>query len=290
MSALALEEVQRADPRDMRVAVLRQVVPQTPDTSTYWFALRRAADRAAFRFQPGQFNMLYVFGQGEVPISISSDPAHTGRLGHTIRSTGRVTEVFRSMRKGDEIGLRGPFGRPWPVGRATGGDLLIVAGGLGLAPVKSAINEAMRSREAFRRIVVLVGARGPEHMLFRRELEAWMHLMRHRGIEMGLTVDVGDDAWPYNVGVVTTLFDGAQLDPVATTAFVCGPETMMRFAAEDLVERGLAPDRLWVSLERNMQCAVRLCGHCQLGPKFVCADGPVFRWNEVAGLLEVAEL
>jgi NAD(P)H-flavin reductase len=273
-----------------RVAALRRIVRETPDTATYWLSFLDAEDRAMYRFQPGQFNMLYFPGHGEVPISISSDPFRRNRLAHSVRATGRVTNLIKNLTVGSEIGVRGPFGQGWPMCEALNEDLLIVAGGLGLAPVRPAIYEAIRVRESFRRVMVLVGARSPEHVLYRKELDAWGHFMRHRGIEVGLTVEVPDDAWPYGVGVVTALYGAARLDPGRTTAFVCGPELMMRFAASGLTNRGIPPDRIWISMERNMQCAVRLCGHCQFGPKFVCADGPVFRYDEVAALLEVHEL
>jgi NAD(P)H-flavin reductase len=273
-----------------RTAVVRRVVRETPDTSTYWLTLLDPEARASYRFLPGQFNMVYLFGIGEVPISISSDPFRPDRLAHTVRATGRVTNAFPALRPGHQVGLRGPFGRPWPVDVAKGGDLVIVAGGLGLAPVRPSIYDAIHSRDAYDRVLVLVGSRGPEHLLFRDELDAWAQWMRGRGIEVGLTCDVADDGWPYGTGVVTTLFPAAGIRPERTTAFVCGPEIMMRFAARDLLALGLPPERLYLSMERNMQCAVQLCGHCQLGPKFVCADGPVFRHDEIADLLEVREL
>lgn len=292
---IASTTMDRAEPlaRDESVgrpAVIRRVVQETPDTRTFWLSLEDPKDRAAYAFRPGQFNMLYVFGVGEVPISVSSDPGLPGRLAHTIRSTGRVTDAFGNLRPGDHVGLRGPFGTSWPTQRARGGDLLIVAGGLGLAPVRPAIYEALRYRETYRRVVVLVGARGPEHMLYRGLLDAWQAWMRTKRIELSLTVDVADDAWPYGAGVVTTLFDGAAIDPQRTTALVCGPEMMMSFAVRDLLARGVPADRVHLSLERNMQCAVRLCGHCQFGPAFVCMDGPVFAYDRVADLMEVNEL
>jgi NAD(P)H-flavin reductase len=230
--------------------------------------------------------MLYLFGAGEVPISISSDPDSPERLAHTIRATGSVTNVVPSLAVGDQVAVRGPYGRPWPVHLAAGGDLLIVAGGLGLAPVRPAIYHALGHRDRYRRVIVLVGARGPEHLLYRNELDAWGHWLATRGVEVGISVDVADEPWPYGVGVVTTLLPGSHIDPARTTAFVCGPELMMRFAARDLIGLGLPADHLFVSMERNMQCGVRLCGRCQLGPAFVCADGPVFPWNDLAPLLE----
>lgn len=273
-----------------RIAVVRRVVPETPDTRTYWLAFVDQEDRSTFTFEPGQFNMIYLFGAGEVPISISSDPGRRQRLAHTVRATGRVTNLFPGLARGDLVGVRGPFGRPWPLRAAAGRDLVIVAGGLGLAPVRPAIYAALRSRGDFRRVIVLVGARGPEHMLYRAELDAWMHWMRYQGLEVQLTVDLPTDDWPYGQGVVTALFDPVALDPAMTTAFVCGPEIMMRFAVRGLLERGVGADRIHLSMERNMQCAVRLCGHCQMGPDFVCADGPVFRYDAIADLMGVPEL
>jgi NAD(P)H-flavin reductase len=290
VTALAVSEVPARSAFAMRVAAVRRVVRETADTATYWLSLVDPEERSAYRFSPGQFNMLYLFGAGEVPISISSDPGTPQRLGHTVRATGRVTNLFPGLRRGDEVGLRGPFGRPWPVDRAVGGDLLIVAGGLGLAPVRPAIYEAMRRREEFGRVIVLVGARSPDHMLYRDELDAWGEWMRGRRVEEALTVDIADDAWPYAEGVVTTLFSRAEINPSRTTAFVCGPETMMRFAVRGLLDLWVPPSQIHLSLERNMQCAVRLCGHCQLGPKFVCADGPVFPYEEITDLMEVPEL
>jgi len=290
MSAVALEELVAPATAPLRVATVRRTVRETPDTTTIWLSLFDPRDRTAYGFRPGQFNMLSLFGVGEAAISICSDPARPSRLGHTIRSVGRVTNLIPSLVPGDQIGLRGPFGRPWPVDEAAGGDLAIVAGGLGMAPLRPTVYHVMRHRDDYGRVVLMVGARAPEHMLYQGELDAWSHWMRGRGIEVMLTVDVADDAWPYGQGVVTTLFERAKLDPGRTTAFVCGPEIMMRFAVRGLADLRLPPERVFLSLERNMQCGERLCGHCQLGPKFVCWDGPVFGYDEIGDLLEVPEL
>jgi NAD(P)H-flavin reductase len=293
VTVLALAEQAPPTPAavaDLRFATVRRVVPETPDTATYWLTLLDPGARAAYRFRPGQFNMLSIFGAGEVAISISSDPGHPARLAHTVRSTGRVTNLFPRLQPGDQVGVRGPFGRGWPVDEAAGGDLLIMAGGLGLAPLRPAIYEAMRRRDEFGRVVVLVGARTAEHLLYRGELDAWGDTMRGRGLEVGLTVDVADDAWPYGHGVVTTLLEPAAMDPGRTTAFICGPEIMMRFAVRALIERWIPASRIHLSMERNMQCGVGVCGHCQLGPLFVCCHGPVFRYEDVAELMEVPDL
>jgi NAD(P)H-flavin reductase len=290
MTAVAVSEAEVLAGVAPRIATVRRIVEAAFETFTYWVTLDDPVDRAAYRFLPGQINMIGIPGVGEVPISVSSDAALPGRLGHTIRSCGKVTNRFRALKPGDKVTLRGPFGRPWPVAEARGGDLLIVAGGLGLAPVRPAIYEAIRTRDMFRRVIVLVGARGPEHMLFRRELETWLHWMRFRGIETHLAVDVADDAWPYTEGLVTSLYPKADIDPKVTTAFTCGPEIMMWFAAQGMVKLGIPERRIWLSTERNMHCGVKLCGHCQLGPYFVCADGPVFRWDELGHLMGVEEL
>jgi NAD(P)H-flavin reductase len=273
-----------------RVATIRRVVQETPDTFTYWMTFDDPGDRAAYRFLPGQFNMLYLFGIGEVPISVASDTEMAGRIAHTIRSTGRVTDAFRGLKAGDQVGVRGPFGRPWPMRVPREGNLMIVAGGLGLAPLRAAIYQAIRHRGQFRRVLVLVGARGPEHMLYRKELDTWIKSARTLGLETLLTVDEADADWPYDEGVVTTLFPKITIDPASTTAFVCGPEIMMHFALKGLKEMGFANEHVWVSMERNMHCGIKVCGHCQIGPKFMCADGPVFRYDEVVDLMEVREL
>jgi len=270
-------------------ATVDAVEPVAADTYTYWATLDDPAARAAFRFEPGQISMVGVFGVGEVPISVSSDPEAPERLAHTIRICGRVTHVIDRLRPGDRITLRGPFGRPWPVEEARGGDLVIVAGGLGLAPLRSALYRALHQPGSFRRVIVVVGARDPSQMLFRDELEAWIRSGPDE-LSVHLTVDVADDGWPHAEGLVTTAFPRAELDPAASTVFMCGPEIMMRFAMRDLAAMGIPDERLWLTLERNMHCAVKLCGHCQLGPWFVCADGPIFRWDQVKELLEVDEL
>jgi NAD(P)H-flavin reductase len=269
--------------------VIQRIVPETPDSSTFW-STWHDGDGDGYTFEPGQFNMLYLFGVGEIPISISSDPAHPQRLGHTIRFTGRVTDAFRDLRPGDQLGVRGPFGNPWPLREAEGGDLAVVAGGLGVCPVRPAIEWALRHRDRFRRLLLLVGARTPSLLPYQEQLGEWLASMHQRGVELHLTVDEPEPGWRFGVGVVTTLFDEARIDPARTTAFICGPEVMMRSSGGGLLDLGIPAERLYVSMERNMQCAIRICGHCQLGPYFVCTDGPVFRYDRVRDLLEVPDL
>jgi NAD(P)H-flavin reductase len=291
VSAVDVGDVRARQPESgpMRVAVIRRVVPETPESTTYWMTWRDD-DGEGFAFEPGQFNMLYLFGVGEVAISISSDPGHPDRLAHTIRHVGRVTNAMRALGPGDEIGVRGPFGRPWPLDEAKGGDLLVIAGGVGVCPVRPAIEWAMRNREAYHRLILLLGARTPDLLPYRDQLEEWIRHMQRLDVELHLTVDQADPSWPYGVGVVTTLFPKAKVEAVRTTAFMCGPEVMMRFAGDGLLGLGVPAERVWVSTERHMECGIGLCGHCQLGPWFVCSDGPVFRYDAVRELMEVPEL
>jgi NAD(P)H-flavin reductase len=253
------------------------------DLADVWtLELDMAAGAPAYR--PGQFNMLTAFGVGEAAISISGDPA-SGRLIHTIRAVGPVSAALTRLAVGDPIGLRGPFGVGWPMAAAEGRDVVVVAGGLGLAPLRPALYRLLGDRKRYGRLTLLFGARTPD-ILFREEVEAW------RGrfdIEVEVTVDHAESEWRGNVGVVTLLIARAQIDPGAV-AFLCGPEVMMRFAAAALREKGLGEDQIFLSMERNMKCAIGHCGHCQLGPTFICRDGPVFSYERLRPLLAIKEL
>jgi NAD(P)H-flavin reductase len=240
-----------------------------------------------YAFRPGQFNMLSVPGVGEVPISVSGDPAAGDTVLHTIRDVGAVTHALCALRPGERAGVRGPYGTWWPVEEAAGGDLVIVAGGIGLPPLRPALHEALADRDRFGRIVLLYGARTPDDLLFPGELAAWRARF---DLDVDVTVDAAAPGWRGNVGVVPGLLDHAAFDPAKTTAFVVGPEIMMRFTVRALLAAGVAADRVYLSAERNMQCAVALCGHCQLGPLIVCRDGPVFRYTTVARWLGIREL
>ena len=238
-------------------------------------------------FLPGQFNMIYAFGIGEVPISISGDPARPGPFVHTIRAVGAVTKALCAVKKGDFLGLRGPFGSSWPLDQARGKDVVLVAGGLGLAPLRPAIYSILADRARFNRVAILAGARAPKEVLFAREMERW------RGrfdLDVRVTVDRADPDWRGDVGVVTTLVSRASFDPANTVALVCGPEIMIRFTAGELTSKGVPPQAIQVSMERNMKCAVGVCGHCQFGPEFICKDGPKFPWSRVEALLRVREM
>ncbi len=232
--------------------------------------------KAAPSFAAGQFNMLYVFGVGEIPISISGDSAQSKTLVHTTRVVGTVTRAMRRLKRGDVLGVRGPFGSHWPVGEAEGSDVVIVAGGIGLAPLRPALYNVLAQREKYGKVVLLYGTRSPSDILFQRELETWRSRF---DLEVYVTVDRAEGGWRGNVGVVTTLIAKAPFDPPNAVAMVCGPEVMMRFAALELESRGVGADHVFLSLERNMKCAIGFCGHCQFGPAFVCKDGPVLRYS-----------
>lgn len=240
-----------------------------------------------FDFLPGQFNMLYALGVGEAAISISGDPGERGRLIHTIRAVGRVSEALTRLKPGDPIGVRGPYGRGWPVEEAAGADVVIIAGGLGLAPLRPAIYRFFAERPRFGRLVLLVGMRQPDDILFQRELERWR---RRLDIDLQVTVDHAVGDWRGSVGVVTTLIPRAAFDPAHTIAFICGPEVMMRFSIAGLAALGVPARAIYVSMERNMKCAIGLCGHCQFGPTFICRDGPVFTYDQLRPIFSLREI
>lgn len=236
---------------------------------------------------PGQFNMLGLFGVGEVPVSISGAGAAGGAAVHTIRDVGAVTHALTEARPGAVLTLRGPYGAPWPVDAARGRDVVVVAGGLGLAPVRPILYHILANRGDYGAVTLLYGARSPSEMLFAGELAEWRARF---DLDVEVTVDQAGPGWHGPVGVVTTLFGQAAFDPARCTGFICGPEIMMRFAANALSDAGVPDDAIFLSMERNMQCAIGLCGHCQLGAKFVCKDGPVFDWATLRPLMRVKEL
>jgi NAD(P)H-flavin reductase len=269
-----------ADPMVPQLYRVQRVRREIPDTFTLVLEPEEGVEIPPFA--SGQFNMLYVFGVGEIPISISGDPARRRPLVHTTRAVGTVSKAMRELKPGDVIGVRGPFGSHWPIERAMGKDVVIVAGGIGLAPLRSAMYQVISEREKYGKVVLLYGARTPEDILYRREVEHWR---AHFDLEVYVTVDNATGKWRGSVGVVTRLIPRAPFDPQNTIAMVCGPEVMMRFTATELQKRGVAAENMYVSMERNMKCAVGLCGHCQYLPYFVCKDGPVFQYSQVQELL-----
>lgn len=275
VSPLAVSELPMLPSRHRVVAVTREL----EDTVTLEL---EPVDRPLAQAAPGQFNMVYAFGQGEVPLSVSGDPSVRETVTHSVRSVGPTTEALCALGAGDIVGVRGPYGRGWDTDRARGCDVVIIGGGIGVAPLRPLIYGILGDPQAFGRVNVLIGARSPETLLYSSEIDEW----RARGdLAVEVTVDRAGPGWRGDVGVVTALIPRATIDPANTVAFICGPEVMMRFAAKGLVERGVPPANIEVSLERNMKCAIAQCGHCQLGPILVCREGPVGTWERLEPLL-----
>lgn len=275
-----------ADPWRSHPARIVGITPEIPGVRTYDLEFRDAAVRDGYRFAAGQFNMLYLPGIGEAAISISSDAAAPRRLAHTIRALGNVTDALARLGVGDEILLRGPFGRPWPLEPLRGRHVVVVGGGLGLASQRAAIYEMLRHRGHYAGVTVLHGGKTPAELFYAAEYEAW----RAAGIDVRPAVDEGDASWSGPVGLVTDLFSGLALDPTNAAVLCCGPDPMMTAVARAAAGLGIAARDVYVSLERNMACAVRHCGLCQFGPHFVCQDGPVFAYDRIADLLAVPRL
>ncbi len=249
--------------------------------------LHDEALRRAYRFRPGQFNMVYGFGMGEVPISIVSDPTDPDLLDHTVRVVGKTTGALGDLERGDTVGLRGPYGSWWPMEEAEGKELVIVTGGLGCAPVVSVINYVMTRRASYGALKILHGVKTPNDLLYRERFRAWRKIPN---TQVCLTVDQPDRSWKYHVGVVTNLFQQVEIDRERSVIMMCGPELMMRYAIRDLLGQGVAAERIYLSLERNMKCAVGFCGHCQFGPVFICKDGPVLRYDRIRTWFGIREL
>ena len=268
-------------PRRFRISHTRQ------DTRDTWTLELEPVDGLPISYAAGQFTMLDAFGVGEVPISISGDPTRPGPLEHTIRDVGVVTHALITAPTGAVLGVRGPFGTSWDVADGEGGDVVFVAGGIGLAPLRPALLELVARRDRYNRVVLLYGARTPEDILFGDELRSWA---KDHGVVVEVTVDNGQHAWRGRVGFVTQLVPRAGFDPRNTLALVCGPETMMGYVASGLVDRGVPENRVRLSMERNMKCGVGLCGHCQLRELFVCVDGPVHAYDQLVPLLASREL
>ncbi len=284
MAAAEIAAERRPDPFMPSIYRVGEVYREMSDTVTVTLA-PLSGPRPAF--EPGQFNMLYAFGIGEVAISMSGDRANQNAFIHTVRNVGAVSSALANLETGATVGLRGPFGTGWPVAAVEGSDVVIVAGGLGLAPLRPAIYDILANRRRYGRVVILFGTRNPDDMLYRRELEQWRQRL---DIDIQVTVDHADADWHGNVGVVPALIPRAAFDPHDTIAFVCGPEVMMRFTVSALIDAGVPPDRVYLSMERNMKCAIGLCGHCQFGSTFICKDGPVMRYDRIARIFAVREV
>ena len=265
-----------------------------PKTCTVSKVNRLTEDTASFTvlpddgsevvFEPGQFNMIYAFGIGEIPISISgggSDNYH-----HTVRDIGLTSKALVNLKPGRKVGIRGPFGSAWPLKVCEGGDVIVVAGGIGLAPLRPVIQHLEDHGEEFNKRILLIGARSPEHLIFHEDIERW----KKTGIEVHISVDAATPTWKGTVGVVTKLFSKIDFDADNTKVIMCGPEIMMRFCASKFESRGLPQNDIYISMERNMKCAVGLCGHCQFGADFICKDGPVFNYERVEKLMTIEEI
>lgn len=279
----ALPKTDLLQPMVPQIAHVRRRRHDAPDA---WTLELEMTSGAHFDYAPGQFNMLTAFGVGESAISMSGDPVGSSLI-HTIRAVGPVSRALTELGPGDPVGVRGPFGVGWPMAQAEGKDVVLIAGGLGLAPLRPAIYRLLGERERYGRIMLLLGARRPDDILFRHEVENWRARF---DIDVDVTVDHAPSDWRGHVGVVTTLISRLDFDPSRSLAMACGPEVMMRFVALALADKGMAEADIYLSMERNMKCAIGHCGHCQLGPTFICRDGPVFTFERLKRLLTVKEL
>lgn len=270
----------------MLMPTLYQVKTITHDTSDiFTLTLTAVEEDKRVAFLPGQFNMLYHFGFGEVAISISGDPSKQDALVHTIRAVGPVTQRMQELKAGEEIGVRGPFGSQWPLLK-NHCDVLVVAGGIGLAPLRPALFDLAAHKSQYRDITLLYGTKDPEKIIYKKDLESW----KKQGIKIEATVDYADVNWQGQVGVVTSLIKKNIRAPKNTLVFICGPEIMIKLAVQELLSAEVEENHIFISLERNMQCAVGFCGRCQYGPYFLCKDGPVFSYAQLQHWLMIKEL
>lgn len=256
------------------IFVVERRVEECPGSFT--LHIKNQADKPIANFQPGQFNMLYTFGTGEVPISMSGAAENNSTYVHTIRTLGHGTQALERLREGDQLGVRGPFGSGWPIEKTAGKTVLIIAGGLGLAPLRPLIYNLLSTSGAASDLQLFYGAKSPAEMLYRDELNSWKeHMAVHT------CVDTATPDWQGNIGVVTSLLSAQSIDAENTIAFICGPEIMMRFSLQALLKKNLPSSSIYLSMERNMKCATGHCGHCQWGPTFICKDGPVFCYHDI---------
>lgn len=264
---------------------LVEVIDEAPMVSTYWLQFNDPLVQEIYKFKPGQFNMLTVPGYGEAAISISSNMLDQEKVGHTIRLAGNLTNAIGRLNVGDTVGIRGPYGSDWPIIESKGKDIYLAAGGIGLPPLRPVIYHIMRNRGDYGKVVLLYGARTPQDLQFPEEYEAW----RAADIEVMITVDRADDRWEGSVGVVPLMFYHLRMNPQNSVAFTCGPEIMMRFVIYEALARRIPAENIYASFERNMRCGFGSCGHCQLGPYFVCKDGPVFSYKQLEPYFSVEE-
>jgi NAD(P)H-flavin reductase len=283
---MLLNEPVAHDPWVPHSVQIVDVRPEVQGVWTYDLVFDNPDVAEAYQFRPGQFNMLYLPGFGESAISISSDPSQHNLLSHTIRVAGNVTQAIASRHVGDRIGVRGPFGSSWPLERCRGRDVVITCGGIGLAPLRPAIYEILNNRGDYGKVILLYGARTPSGLLYTSEYDSW----RAKDIDVRVTVDIGDAEWKGNIGVVPPLLYQYRVQADRTTVLSCGPEIMMRYVIFEALARRIRPENIFVSMERNMSCAMGFCGHCQVGPYFVCKDGPVFDYRQAEPFFNVEDL
>jgi NAD(P)H-flavin reductase len=267
-------------------AKISEIVHDAEGIATYWLEFEDLGMRKHYKFAHGQFNMLYIPGYGEAAISISSDPEKPDRIGHTIRFVGNVTRAVSRLKVGDQVGLRGPFGTAWPIEAFKGHDVVIAAGGIGLAPLRPVIYHIANHRKDFGKVFILYGARTPKDLLYTDEYQAW----EDKDMNVMITVDRADQDWKGQVGVVPMLFYRTRVDEENTVFFSCGPEIMMRFVVFEGLARRISPEKIYLSMERNMKCGQGFCGHCQLGPYFICKDGPVYRFDQLEPFFNLEDL
>jgi len=267
-------------------AVIRKIKKETRDVFTLTLWIKDRVVRKNYKFTPGQFNMLSVPGIGECAISISS-ASWREHIKHTIRVAGDVTTALSSLKVGQTIGLRGPFGRGWPMERLKGKDIIIIAGGIGIAPFRSLIRQIISEKDAEAGCFVLYGAKSPKDIVYRNELPLWSEI-----INLSVTVDKADpeEHWAGDIGLVTNLLKKIEITPERTLALICGPEIMMKASLGELISKGIPEGSIYLSLERHMNCAMGICGHCMLGPKYVCRDGPVFPYPEIQRFFSTPEV
>jgi NAD(P)H-flavin reductase len=264
-------------------AIILERIQEAPNLFTLRLKLTDQKLQEAYEFEPGQFNMLYLYGVGEIAISIVSDPVDSYIIDHTIRVVGRVTRGMAKLETGDRIGLRGPYGCGWPVRESKQKDIVVVTGGLGCAPVVSVINYIEQRREEFGRLNIVQGVKHTADFIWKDRYDRWRELPDTKVL---LAADVGEALWPWHIGPVTALFDQLEFNPGKASVMMCGPEGMMRVVCDHMLDNNVSASQLFLSMERNMQCAVGHCGHCQYGSRFICKDGPVFSYDKVRDLFE----
>ncbi len=259
-------------------AIIKKIGKETADTNTYTLAFLDKEKRDRFSFTPGQFVMVSVLGIGEAPISLSSSPLNRECFDITIRKVGDVTNAISKMKKGDILWLRGPYGNGWPMEEARGKNLLIIAGGIGLPPLRGVIANIEKKREEYGQLEILYGARTPRDLIFQYEYDGWKKI---KGARLEITVDEAQEKWDGNIGLVTSLFPRMVTHPSNAVVFTCGPEIMMLYVTKCLETMGFKEQQIYVSMERRMKCGIGKCGHCQIGSRYVCKDGPVFSFTEL---------